>query len=73
MIDLDSRLNTLDEDRMGKSLQQQAALQGGAALLELKAKVKHGDFLAMVENIGICPRKAQRWMAKARWRLDYLG
>ena len=63
---LDILIDALEKDRKGKSLRKQAALEGGAALLAIKASVKHGDFLPMVAAKGISERKAQRWMAKAQ-------
>lgn len=73
MIDVESNLDilidALDKDRRGKGLRREAALEGGAALLAIKASVKHGDFLPMVAAKGISDRKAQRWMAKAeQWQ-----
>ena len=63
---LDALVDALEKDRKGKGLRKQAALEGGAALLALKDRVKHGDFLPMVEAKGITQRKANRWMAKAQ-------
>ena len=69
MADLETNLDTLaraiEKDHAGQRTRVEAALEGGAALLELKAQTQHGDFLPMVQKVGCSPRKSQRWMALA--------
>ena len=49
-----------------------AALEGGAALAELKDALRHGDFGPHVERLGLGERTARRWMqlAESGWTAE---
>ena len=49
----------------------EAALNAGAALIELRGRLPHGDFLPAIRRLGIADRTAQNWMRLSRAGMKY--
>ena len=49
----------------------EAALNAGAALIELRERLPHGDFLPAIRRLGIADRTAQNWMRLSRAGMKY--
>ena len=59
------RYQHADADRIA------AALDTGAALIELRERLPHGDFLPAIRRLGIADRTAQNWMRLSRAGMKY--
>ena len=64
LSDAVARHNVSNSDRIS------AIVDGGRALLDIQAKLEHGEFSGMLERVGLPRNTAYRWMRVAKTGLD---
>ena len=64
LVDAVARHNVSNADRIS------AIVDGGRALLDIQAKLEHGEFGGMLERVGLPRNTAYRWVKVAKTGLD---
>ena len=64
LVDAVARHNVSNADRLS------AIVDGGRALLDIQAKLEHGEFGGMLERVGLPRMTAYRWIKVAKTGLD---
>ena len=64
LVDAVARHNVSNADRIS------AIVDGGRALLDIQAKLEHGEFGGMLEHVGLPRNTAYRWVKVAKTGLD---